>query len=468
MTAGPASYAFHFRPAHGWMNDPNGLIEHRGVHHLFFQYNPTEATFGRMYWGHATSTDLVTWTEQPLALTPGEPGDYDRDGCWSGCAVATPDGQVVLIYSAHREGRDLSAVARSDAADLAHWTKAPDNPVIADWPPVPELTDLRDPAVSRTQTSWRQVLAGGRDSLINGWRDGNVEQPGWGGLLVTYVCESDELTRWRFDGVLLDGATMGLPGEVWECPDLFEVEPGLAVVILSWYTRTSDDPTSHAHDVLWLTGALHDGRFTPNRYGRLDLGDRLYAPQSYATADGRRILFGWLRTQQDPASAGHPSVGAATLPRVLQVVDGRLTQRPAAEVDRLPRAPLGRLDGDHPTLELREPVSALELTVTPAEAGDLAAASVELTGPDGHVMVISLAALADGSTWVHGTSGWLVEAAASSSARLLVDAGLVELFTDDGRAAATSDVALSAVSRISISRSPAAARVEVSAVGAAS
>jgi fructan beta-fructosidase len=27
--------ALHFAPAHGWMNDPNGLIQHDGRLHLF-------------------------------------------------------------------------------------------------------------------------------------------------------------------------------------------------------------------------------------------------------------------------------------------------------------------------------------------------------------------------------------------------------------------------------------------------
>lgn len=30
----------HFSPQKGWNGDPNGLVYHNGVYHLFFQYEP--------------------------------------------------------------------------------------------------------------------------------------------------------------------------------------------------------------------------------------------------------------------------------------------------------------------------------------------------------------------------------------------------------------------------------------------
>jgi beta-fructofuranosidase/levanase len=59
---------YHFSPAKNWMNDPNGLIYHDGVYHLYYQYNPGGTTWGAMSWGHATSRDLTQWTEHPVAL----------------------------------------------------------------------------------------------------------------------------------------------------------------------------------------------------------------------------------------------------------------------------------------------------------------------------------------------------------------------------------------------------------------
>lgn len=61
---------FHFSPEKNWMNDPNGLVydAKEGVYHLYFQYNPGGTTWGAMSWGHATSKDLMHWTEHPVAL----------------------------------------------------------------------------------------------------------------------------------------------------------------------------------------------------------------------------------------------------------------------------------------------------------------------------------------------------------------------------------------------------------------
>ena len=43
--------AYHFSPAKNWMNDPNGLVFHKGIYHLFFQYNPLGDRWGNMSLG---------------------------------------------------------------------------------------------------------------------------------------------------------------------------------------------------------------------------------------------------------------------------------------------------------------------------------------------------------------------------------------------------------------------------------
>lgn len=416
------------------MNDPNGLIQRGDVHHLFFQHNPHGTTMGRIHWGHATSTDLLTWTEHPLALHPGDAGDYDRDGCWSGCAVALPDGSVAVLYSGNRDGRQLPCLAISSDPGLHEWVKHPVNPVIARWPSITAITDHRDHAVAPVGDHYRQVVAVGTDH---------------GGQLVSYRSDGQDLSAWTFETTVLTAESADLPGRVWECPDLFVVD-GVVTVILSWFNGDGGGSDDYVSDVVWLTGDLVGGRFVPQRYGRLDVGDRFYAPQSYTVGDGRRILFGWLRTQDDPASARSPSVGAMSLPREVFVADGRLRQRPAAEVARLGRSERGVLDRRHPSLVLAEDSGALELLVDSPGPQGLAGVVLELRSAEGSRMALDLGALSAPSMWVRCGGRWLSDPSHSTRAQVLVDAGLVEVFLDDGRAAALSDLRLSRVREVSM------------------
>src|SRR5438874_1391026 len=50
---------FHFSPRKGWAGDPCGLMRYRDQYHLF-------------WWGHATSSDLIHWTEQPPPMKGGD------------------------------------------------------------------------------------------------------------------------------------------------------------------------------------------------------------------------------------------------------------------------------------------------------------------------------------------------------------------------------------------------------------
>lgn len=61
---------FHFMSKKNWLNDPNGMVFDGQKYHLFFQHNPKSSAWGNMTWGHATSKDMVRWTQQDHALLP--------------------------------------------------------------------------------------------------------------------------------------------------------------------------------------------------------------------------------------------------------------------------------------------------------------------------------------------------------------------------------------------------------------
>ena len=112
----------HFTPAKNWMNDPNGMVFVDGIYHLFYQYNPQGNDWGNMSWGHATSTDLIHWKEQAVALTRDELGDI-----FSGSAVIDKDntagfgaGAMVALYTSADKYQQQS-IAYSTDGDRGSW-----------------------------------------------------------------------------------------------------------------------------------------------------------------------------------------------------------------------------------------------------------------------------------------------------------------------------------------------------------
>jgi hypothetical protein len=78
---------YHFTPRFGWTNDPNGLNWARDalgevVQHLYYQANPNSTgppwsgspANCPAWWGHATSSDLVHWTEVECTAIRGGSG----------------------------------------------------------------------------------------------------------------------------------------------------------------------------------------------------------------------------------------------------------------------------------------------------------------------------------------------------------------------------------------------------------
>ena len=300
----------HFAPARGWMNDPNGLVQWNGRVHLFFQHNPVGPVHDSIAWGHASSADLRTWEDHPLALEPA-PFGPDRDGCFSGCTVVA-DGHPHLLYTGVNGPHQLPCLAEAADQDLIRWTRDPGNPVIVGPPPDEAVQAFRDHSAWRHGQVWYQVIGGGLADR--------------GGALFLY--RSADLRTWEYVGVFAAAADYGLDGAIWECPDVF-VLGGTTVVVVS--VCDGQPPW-----VMWMTGQVIGNRFVPEASGRCDDGYRYYAPQSLTLDDGRRVAFGWIRECLGELTGSDRSrVGVMSLPRELFLDSGgALRSRPVRELDQ--------------------------------------------------------------------------------------------------------------------------------------
>jgi len=299
---------WHFTPTSGWMNDPLALTWHDGRYHLFFQYVPGRTTWApECRWGHASSADLVSWTEHPVAL---EPGDGD-DGIWSGSLVVDEAGQATIFYTAVSTpefgvGRIRTATPVDD--DWLVWTKGD---VVAEAPPL-DLVAFRDPFVLRDEGQWRMLVG---TAIV-------------GGDAAASSFVSDDLISWSYAGLAASRNTNATDpvwtGALWECPQIFTIDGRDVMVTSVW----QDD---ELHYVAYAIGSFTDGRFDATSWGRLTYGDSYYAPSFFRDRDGSPCLISWMRGASD-AEAGRAS--ALSVPHVLTLEGDVLVAAPHPAVAR--------------------------------------------------------------------------------------------------------------------------------------
>lgn len=313
----------HFSPAEHWMNDPNGMVYHKGEYHLFYQYYPEGLVWGPMHWGHAVSNDLVHWKHLPVALYPDSLGlifsgsaVVDKKNTSGFGTAANPP--LVAIFTYHSVEKEKAGRTDYQYQGIAYstddgrtWTKYNQNPVLNNQ----GVKDFRDPKVFWHDESekWIMILA---------VKD-HVEL--WG---------SSDLKSWEKHSEF--GYEFGAHGGVWECPDLFYCkidgeENGKWVMLVS----INPGAVNGGSGTQYFVGSFDGKTFTPDTDNNttlwVDHGADNYAGVTYSSApDNRDIFIGWMSNwayaQAVPTS---PWRSAMTLPRDLSLrrVDNRLILR---------------------------------------------------------------------------------------------------------------------------------------------
>ena len=261
---------YHHAPKRGWMNDPNGMFYKDGVWNLFYQYNPYGSMWGNMHWGHSSSTDLVHWKDDGVALAPDVWGTMFSGSC------VIDKGNIVAMYTTSRPtpfGGDVQAQCIAFSKDSGKtFTKYEGNPVLT-----AEDKDFRDPRPFWNEDikAWNLILAVGQEMRIY---------------------SSPDLKDWKYESSF--GKEYGNHGGVWECPDLFKIND-------KWVLICNINPGGPfgGSATQYFVGQFDGHKFTceskPEVTKWLDYGKDHYATVSFYNApDNRRTVLAWMSNWQ--------------------------------------------------------------------------------------------------------------------------------------------------------------------------
>lgn len=421
----------HFTARDTWLNDPNGLLYHDGVYHLFFQSNPHGSTWGNMSWGHATSTDLVTWVEQSTAIPC-----TDDEMVFSGSAVvdhantagfaAEGETALVAVYTAAtppasaRPARQAQALAYSvDAGET--WQRYDGNPVLDIG-----SAEFRDPKVFRyggDDGHWVMVVVEAVERRV---------------LIYT----SHDLKNWEFASHFGPAHAVG---GVWECPDLFALTVD-GEDATAWVLLVSLNPGGIAggSGTQYFVGDFDGYRFRAGHltdstdlrdFDWLDQGPDLYAAVSFNDApDGRRLIVGWasnwLYANDTPTSPWRSPMSLVRELGLYRAGNGRLALRQA------PVLPAGDARLIHERIAVRRD----EPTRIVVGAGVEDAFVIDV---DGDTITCDRSAAGDASFHPEFIREWtarLPDGREPVEVLIVADGSVVEIFVDGGRLALTAQV----------------------------
>ena len=263
---------FHMSQMRGWNNDPNGLCYYKGQYHFFWQCNPAGRNWANMYWGHATSPDMIHWTEQKRALRPFGGDAANRHpsmavkNCFSGSGnidfqntAGWQQGDEKTMVLAFTDTGCGEALAYSTDHGVT-WTYYEGNPIIRH--------SGRDPKLIWYEPGKHWVIAVYDEDQKVGQ---NIS-----------IYTSQNLKQWEL--------ASKIPG-YFECPEIFQLPVDGDPSNLRWVL--------YAADAQYVIGRFDGKNFTPEHEGkhRVHWGN-YYASQCFSNSpDGRVVQVGWARIE---------------------------------------------------------------------------------------------------------------------------------------------------------------------------
>ncbi len=265
------------------------------------------------------SEDLVHWE----ALGPGiEPDSvYDSHGAYSGSAIEDND-QLLIFYTGNTRDKDWVRIPYQMTATMDKDGRISKNKTPGFTGLIPGYTDhFRDPKIWKEQNAYYAIVGIQRENKTG----------------TCMVLKSDDAIHWDALGEIQTKLTQF--GYMWECPDYFELG-NQGVLIFSPQGLTAEgDKYQNIYQTGYLVGDplnRESLQFNHGEFHELDLGFDFYATQTMISPDGRRILSAWMGLPE----INYPTekfgyCGCLTIPRELNIKEGKLIQQPIEELKQL-------------------------------------------------------------------------------------------------------------------------------------
>jgi len=300
-----------YTPPNGFLGDVAPFYWN-GEYHAFYQKAPLNSTrhiaaippeahlVGDDFWrevfrplhlnmtvsyAHAVSRDLYHWEECPIAIEPGNPGDPDHMGTWTG-SIIEREGVFHFFYTGFAGPENPQTICHATSSDLIVWKKDPQNPILRADPRWYSPMDWRDPFPfwnEESKSYWMLITA----RLL----EGPTNRRGCVALAV-----SPDLKQWAVQPPLWAPHLY----YALECPNLFRCGDHWVLV----FSEFSEQWSTHFR----IADSLQGPWLAPE-IDTID-GSHYYAAKT--ASDGkRRFAYGWSPTQQGDADKGSWEYGGA-------------------------------------------------------------------------------------------------------------------------------------------------------------
>ena len=297
--------SYHFTPAYGWMNDPNGMVYKDGEYHLYYQYNPYGSKWGNMHWGHAVSRNLIHWQHLDPAIARDTLGHI-----FSGSSVVDihntagygKNAIIALYTSASDKNGQIQCMAYSTDNGRT-FTKYESNPVLT---PFDGLRDFRDPKVFWYEKGkcWYMIVSADKE---------------------TRFYKSKNLKKWEYVSAFGNG--MGQQPCQYECPDFFQLPVNGDPNNMKWVMIMNINPGClfGGSATEYFVGDFDGKNFTcadAHEAKWMDYGKDHYATVTFSNTGNRVLAMTWMSNwQYADLTPFKQNRGANGLPRELKLFE---------------------------------------------------------------------------------------------------------------------------------------------------